>query len=75
MIAAPDHLARRGMKPSVRPRERHIDAETKAGLDIALPKLPAVPLGLRQWDIGTSRTAILLGIHLNLLYKVFCVGW
>ena len=31
MIAAPDHLARRGMNPSVRPRERHANAETKVG--------------------------------------------
>ena len=50
MIAAPDHLARRGMNPSVRPRERHADAETKAGPDIALPNP-----GLRQWDRGTGR--------------------
>ena len=55
MIATPDHLARRGMRPSVRPRERHVDAETKAGPDTALPKLPAVPLGLRQWDRGTGQ--------------------
>ena len=54
VIAAPHHLARRGMKPSMRPRERHVDAETKAGPDTALPKLPAVPLGLRQWDRGTG---------------------
>ena len=54
MIAAPDHLARRGMSPSVRPRGRHVDAETKAGLDTALPKVPAVPLGLRQWNRGTG---------------------
>ena len=27
MIAAPDHLARRGMNPSMRPRERHADAK------------------------------------------------
>ena len=55
MIAALDHLARRGMKPSVKPRERHVDAETKAGPDTALPKLRAVPLGPRQWDRGTGR--------------------
>ena len=55
MIAAPHHLARRGMNPSVRPRERHADAETKAGPDTALPKLPVVPLGLRHWDRGTGR--------------------
>ena len=55
MIAAPDHLARRGTKPSVRPRERHVDAETKARPDSALPKLRAVPLGPRQWDRGTGR--------------------
>ena len=48
MIAAPDHLARRGMNPSVRPREWHADAETKAGPDTALLKLPVVPLGLRH---------------------------
>ena len=40
MIAAPDHLARRGMNPLVRPRERHADAKTKAGPDTAFPKLP-----------------------------------
>ena len=44
MIAAPDHLARRGMNPSVRPRERHANAQTKVGPDTALPKLPAVPV-------------------------------
>ena len=55
VIAAPDHLARRGMNPLVRPRERHADAETKAGPDTALPKLPVVPLGLRYWDRGTGR--------------------
>ena len=55
MIAAPDHLACRGMKPSVRPRERHVDAEPKAGPDTALPKLGVVPLGPRQWDRGTGR--------------------
>ena len=43
------------MNPSVRPGERHVDAETKAGPDTALPKLPAVPLGVRQWDRGTGR--------------------
>ena len=57
MIAAPDHLARRGMNPSVRPRERHADAETKAGLDIASPMLPVVPLGLRQRNKGTGLAA------------------
>ena len=55
MIAASDHRARRGMNPSVRPREQHADAETKAGPDIALLKLPAVPLGLRQWNRGIGR--------------------
>ena len=55
VIATPDHLARRGMNPSVRPRERHADAQTKAGPDTALPKLRVVPLGLRQWDRGIGR--------------------
>ena len=55
MIAAPHHLARRGMNPSVTPQEWHADAETKAGPDTALPKLPVVPLGLRYWDRGTGR--------------------
>ena len=55
MIAAPGPLACRGMKPSVRPREWHVDAETKAGPDTALPKLRVAPLGPRQWDRGTGR--------------------
>ena len=54
MIAAPDHLARRGMNPLVRPRERHADAETKAEPNPALPKLPAMPLGLRVSGSGTK---------------------
>ena len=40
MIAAPHNLERRGMKPSLRPRERHVDAQTKAGPHTVLPKLP-----------------------------------
>ena len=55
MIAAPDHLAPRGMKSSVGPREPHADEETKARPHAALPMLPAVPLGLRQWNKGSSR--------------------
>ena len=55
VIAALDHLALRGMKPSVRPQERHVDTESKAGPDTALPKLRAVPLGPQLWDRGTGR--------------------
>ena len=55
MIAAPNHLVRRSMNPSGRPRERHADAETKARPDTASPKLLAVPLGVRQWNGGTGR--------------------
>ena len=55
MIAAPDHLARRGMNLAVRALERHADVETKDGLDTASPRLPVVPLGLRQWNRGTGR--------------------
>ena len=55
VIAAPDHLGRRGMNPAVRHQERHADTETKAGPDTALPRPPVVPPGLRQWDTSTSR--------------------
>ena len=55
MIAAPDHLARRGMNPAVRPQEQHADAETKAGPDTASLRLPVVPLDLRRWNRGTGR--------------------
>ena len=55
VIAAPDHLARRGMNPAKRHRERHTDEETKARPDTTSPRPPAVPLGLRQWNRGTGR--------------------
>ena len=55
VIAAPNHLGCRGMNTSVRHREWHANAQTKAGPDTASARPPAVPPGLRQWNRGTGR--------------------
>ena len=55
VIASPHHLARCGMNLTVRHRERHANAETKAGPDTASPRPLAVPPDLRHWNRGTGR--------------------